>query len=79
MALGMVALQSLNGAGDTYTPTLINFVAFWLIEIPLAWYLAEAANLGPQGVFWAILVAETVFAFLSVWVIRRGRWKDMKV
>jgi len=79
MALGMVALQSLNGAGDTSTPTLINFIAFWLIEIPLAWLLAEAAKLGPQGVFWSILVAETVFAMLAIWVIRRGRWTAVKV
>jgi len=79
MALGMVALQSLNGAGDTDTPTLINFVAFWAIEIPLAWYLANLAGLGPHGVFWAVLIAETVFAILSIWVIRRGRWKQVVV
>lgn len=79
MALGMVALQSLNGAGDTDTPTLINFIAFWLIEIPLAWYLAETLALGPKGVFWAILIAESIFAVLSIWVIRRGRWKTVSV
>ena len=79
MAMGMVALQSLNGAGDTDTPTLINFIAFWLIEIPLAWWLAEMAGLGPRGVFWAILIAESVFAVLSIWVIRRGRWKQVTV
>jgi len=75
MAIGMVALQSLNGAGDTDTPTLINFIAFWLIEIPVAWYLAQQIGLGPRGVFWAILIAEAVFSVLTVWVIRRGRWK----
>ncbi len=79
MAMGMVASQALNGAGDTDTPTLINFIAFWLIEIPLAWYLANSAGLGPRGVFWAILIAETVFAVLSIWVIRRGRWKQVAV
>lgn len=79
MAFGMVASQALNGAGDTDTPTLINFVAFWLIEIPLAWYLANQFGLGPQGVFWAVLISETVFAGLSVWVIRRGRWQTVQV
>lgn len=79
MAVGMVASQSLNGAGDTDTPTLINFVAFWLIEIPLAWWLANQLQMGPHGVFWAILVAEAVFAILSIWVIRRGRWKLVTV
>ncbi len=75
MAMGMVALQSLNGAGDTDTPTLINFVAFWLIQIPLAWTLEGYFDMGPRGVFWAILIAESIFALLSIWVIRRGRWK----
>jgi len=79
MAIGMVALQSLNGAGDTDTPTLINFVAFWLLQIPLAWYLESVYGLGPRGVFWAILIAESVFAVMSIWVIKRGRWKKVFV
>ena len=79
LAVGMVASQSLNGAGDTDTPTLINFVAFWMIEIPLAWWLASQQGWGPTGVFWAILIAETIFAILSIWVIRRGRWKQTAV
>ncbi len=79
MSFGMVALQSLNGAGDTDTPTLINFIAFWLLEIPLAWYLAQSIGMGPTGVFWAILVAETVFSLLAIWIIRRGRWKSVAV
>lgn len=79
MAIGMVALQSLNGAGDTRTPTLINFIAFWLAELPIAWWLAHRQNMGPDGVFWAILLAEALFALLTVWVIRRGRWKQVQV
>ena len=79
MALGMVALQSLNGAGDTKTPTMINFVAFWLLEIPLAWWLAVEVELGPSGVFWSILISETVFAGLAIWVIRRGNWKQVVI
>lgn len=74
-ALGMVATQSLNGAGDTDTPTVINFIAFWLIQIPLAWALEGHFEFGPRGVFWAILIAESIFAIMAVWVIRRGKWK----
>ncbi|MEM7359090.1 MAG: MATE family efflux transporter [Pseudomonadota bacterium] len=75
MAIGMVAVQSLNGAGDTDTPTLINFIAFWLIELPLAWWLANPMGMGPLGVFWAVLIAESVFSVLAIWVIRCGNWK----
>jgi len=79
MALGMVALQSLNGAGDTDTPTLINFVAFWLIQIPLAWTLEGYFGFGPDGVLWAILISESIFAVIAIWVIRLGRWKNRVV
>ena len=79
MAVGMVASQAINGAGDTDTPTFINLIAFWLVEIPLAWWLAEVQGMGPQGVFTSILVAEVLFAALSVWVIVRGRWKQVVV
>ena len=73
--LGMVAMQALNGAGDTYTPTVINFFAFWTFQIPLAWWLASELGMGPNGVFIAVPAAETVLALASLWVFRRGGWK----
>src|SRR5690606_14819759 len=74
-ALGMIVVQAFNGAGDTDTPTWINFVFFWLLQLPLAYALAHTADMGPQGVFWAIAIAESLMAVASVALFRRGRWK----
>ena len=74
-AIGMIITQALNGAGDTVTPTLINFVCFWVLQIPLAYWLATEVSLGPNGVFIAIVVSESLVTILSVIVFRSGRWK----
>ena len=73
-AVGMVLAQAFNGAGDTWTPTWLNLIAFWLLQIPLAWVLAEAFGFGPRGVYAAITIGETVLAILMTWQYRRGRW-----
>ena len=78
-AYGMVVTQSFNGAGDTRTPTLINFFCFWVFEIPLAWLLSHQAGLGPTGVFVAMTVAFCSIAVVSVTLFRRGGWKTVKV
>jgi putative MATE family efflux protein len=75
----MIIAQSFNGAGDTYTPTLLNFVGFWLIQIPLAFYLAKRLDMRENGVFYAILISEAVLAVLSVIIFKLGRWKTRKV
>jgi len=77
--LGMVMIQAFNGAGDTSTPTWINFFCFWLLEIPLAYSLALVMGFQEYGVFFAILSAETVMTILAVILFRRGRWKLKKV
>ncbi len=75
-AVGMVMVQSLNGAGDTGTPSILNLLCFWLVQIPVAWWLAEPLNLGPNGIFWAIVISESLLTVLSVIVFRRGAWKQ---
>jgi Na+-driven multidrug efflux pump len=71
----MVLTQSFNGAGDTWTPPWLNFLCFWVFELPLAWWLAGAMELGPVGVFWAIMTAFSLLAIASALVFRRGKWK----
>jgi putative MATE family efflux protein len=78
-AYGMVLEMSFNGAGDTWTPTVLNLVIFWLWEIPLAWALAVPLGLGPRGVFVAITVAFSTLAVSSAVLFRRGRWKTRVV
>jgi putative MATE family efflux protein len=78
-AYGMVLTQSFNGAGDTRTPTIINLCVFWLWEIPLAYVLAIALGLGPQGIFLAVTIAFSTLAVVSALVFRRGRWKTRTV
>jgi len=78
-AYGMVLTQSFNGAGDTWTPTLINVFIFWVWEIPLAWALAFRTSLGARGVPAALAIAYSTLAIISAILFRQGRWKRMKV
>ncbi len=77
--IGMVMIQALNGSGDTRTPTWINFVCFWLFQIPLAYILAKPLGLGPLGAFIAIPVAETAIAIWAYVIFKRGKWKKVVV
>jgi putative MATE family efflux protein len=77
--VGMVMIQALNGAGDTKTPTVINFVCFWLIQVPLAYFLAKGLDLKSTGAFIAIPVAETLIALIAWYYFKKGNWKKVKV
>lgn len=78
-AFGMVIIQAFNGAGDTKTPTLINLVCFWIIEIPLAYFLAITLQWNEEGVFYSIVIAESLLGILGFILFRRGNWKKTKV
>jgi len=75
----MVILQAFNGAGDTITPTIVNFFGFWVLEIPLAWALAVPMHLGPEGAFLAFVIAQFAIAGASVVLFRRGRWRRVRI
>ena len=75
----MVAAQAFNGAGDTVTPTWINVVFFWLIQIPLCWVLALRLGWMETGVFWGVFVSETSVGLFTLWLFSRGGWKTRQV
>ena len=76
---GMILAQAINGAGDTSTPTLLNFIFFWLVETPLAWLLALQLGWGQSGVYWSIVIAESLMAVAAMWVFKKGKLKLVKV
>jgi putative MATE family efflux protein len=76
---GMVITAAFNGAGDTATPTILNLVCFWLCQIPLAWALAFHTGLGPNGVYVAVVVSDSLLAALGILLFRRGTWKQVEV
>ncbi len=76
---GMVLTQAFNGAGDTKTPTYINIVAFWVLQIPVAYLLAKYLKMGSTGVYVAITISESFLAIITIIIFKKGRWKQIKV
>jgi Na+-driven multidrug efflux pump len=76
---GMVISQAFNGAGDTRTPTILNFFGFWFFQIPLAYFLALRLDFGPTGLYAAIAIAESAIAVAGIIVFRKGKWKSVKI
>ena len=76
---GMVVIQSFNGAGDTKTPTYINFICFWLFQLPIAYILAIWLDFGPIGVFLSITFAEVLIAIIGIIMFKKGKWKTVQV
>ena len=78
-AYGMMMLQAFNGAGDTATPTRVNFIAYWAVQMPLAWALAHTFGFGPRGMYAAVAVAEITLSVLAIHYFRQGRWKQAEI
>lgn len=75
----MVSVQAFNGAGDTKTPTLINLVFFWMIQIPLSYILAIGLDWSYYGVYWGVFISETSVGLFTLWLFTRGKWKTVTV
>ena len=78
-AYGMVIIQAFNGAGDTRTPTIINFFCFWLFQLPFAYLAAISLDMGVLGVLLAITIAEVLIAVIGIILFKKGKWKAVKV
>jgi putative MATE family efflux protein len=78
-AYGMVMLQAFNGAGDTITPTIVNFFGFWILEIPLAYFLAIPMHFQARGAYFSIVAAEGAIAAVSIVLFKRGYWKKQQI
>ena len=74
-AYGEVIVQAFNGAGDTWTPTWINFFVYWIVQLPLAYILSMRLHVGPNGAYYGILTAEILLSVISIYVFKKGRWK----
>jgi len=75
----MALIQALNGAGDTVTLTCINVLCFWVVQVPLAYFLALGLGLGPVGVFWAVFASDILTGIVGFLVFRRVAWKERLV
>src|SRR5271154_4634389 len=75
----MVMMQAFNGAGDTITPTIVNFFGFWLFEIPLAYWLAIPLHMRSNGVFFSVAIAESSMALASAILFKQGKWKKQRI
>lgn len=78
-AYGMVISQAFNGAGDTKTPLIVNFFVFWVIQIPLAYWLSVTLDWQAEGVFFTIAFCHSLQAIISILLFRRGKWKTVSV
>jgi putative MATE family efflux protein len=78
-AVGMVMTNAFNGAGDTRTPAFINISVFWLLEIPLAYFMAFVLGMEMMGIYVSIALCHSLHAMVAFLIFRRGKWKEVKV
>ena len=79
LAIGMIIVQSLNGAGDIKSPAIINFLSYWVLQLPLAYWLATNTILEVNGVFIALLIAEVMLTVMAYAVFKKGYWKRISI
>ena len=66
----VVGLGALRGMGDVKIPTLVTFIAYWVIAIPLSYYLGFTLKMGAEGIWIALSLGLTISAVLLFWRFR---------
>jgi putative MATE family efflux protein len=79
MGLYFVMQNAISGAGDTLPPMLISLLNFWLVQIPIAYFLSRNTGLHVYGVRWAIVVGWIAGAVAYAVYFWKGRWKRKRV
>lgn len=62
--LQVVILGALRGLQDVKIPTLICFIAYWIIGFPISWYFGKGENLGSMGIWMGLLAGLTASALM---------------
>lgn len=66
----VVAVGILRGTGDTRTPMIINVLGFWLLGVPVSWYLGIHTSMGPRGLWWGFVAGLAAVAVLLLLRVR---------
>ena len=73
-----VAAGVLRGIGDTHAPAVINVVGFWLIGLPVSWWLAFRYGSGAVGLWWGIVVGLAAVAIILMARVRVRLARSMR-
>jgi multidrug resistance protein, MATE family len=69
----------LRGAADTRIPMFLAGLAYWVIGVPLAWYIAFRRLESPVGIWMGLVIALLIAAVLLAWRVRTVVWQRSPV
>jgi MATE family multidrug resistance protein len=58
----VVSLGALRGLEDVKIPTLVTFISYWVVALPLGYTLGFIADMGPKGIWIGLLTGLTLTA-----------------
>jgi MATE family multidrug resistance protein len=66
-----VTTGALRGMGNTHSSMLANFISYWVLGLPLAWYLVFVRKWGAIGIWSGLSISLVVLAVILVLVWSR--------